>query len=278
MLTTSPATVPSDRHAALPFRRPRAFKLWLAYVPVAKLAGLALFFSGHRTLAVLVFFSPGPWLIWQFLVPTSHGFGPAIRRFRTDRREVWLTIDDGPDPVTTPGALDLLDQYRARATFFVIGEKTAAHPQLIAEIVRRGHTLGNHTHTHPQGSYWNAGTRRTGEEMDWCDAALRAAGASSPRWFRPPVGLKGLALHRQLATRGLELVLWSARGYDTQVRDPDNAVRRIRKTLTPGVIILAHESGPAGSPRLQVLARLLASLAEEGYACIIPDPAQLIRD
>ena len=247
-------------------------------VPLAKIAGLALFFTGYRAAAFIVFFSPAPWLIWQFLVPTSRGFGPAIRRFRTDRREVWLTIDDGPDPVTTPRVLDLLDEHRARATFFLIGEKATRHPGLVAEIIRRGHSVGNHTHTHPHATYWNAGATRTGEEMDRCDAALRAAGAPSPRWFRPPVGLKSLALHRQLIARRLELVLWSARGYDTQVRNPDDAVRRIRDSLTPGTIILAHESGPQGSPRLDVIARLLAQLADDGYACVIPSSAQLVRD
>lgn len=260
------------------FRRPLSFHLWIACVPIAKLSGIVLFLADQHLLAVLVFFSPGPWLVWQFLIPTSRGFGPLIRRFRTDRRETWLTIDDGPDPATTPRVLDLLDTHRASATFFLIGEKAAAHPALVAEILRRGHTLGNHTHTHPHGSFWNANASRTGAEIDRCDDALRSAGAPSPRWFRPPVGLKSLALHRQLAARGLELVLWSARGFDTQVSNPDDAVRRILRSLTPGAIILAHESGPPDSPRIEVLARLLAQLDADGYRCIIPAPDQIIRE
>jgi len=259
------------------FRRPLIFRLWVAHVLVAKIAALVLFFTGHRALAVAVFFSPAPWLIWQYLVPTSAGFGPAIRRFRTDRREIWLTIDDGPDPATTPRVLDLLDAHRASATFFVIGEQAQRHPALIAEIARRGHSLGNHTHTHPMASYWIAGPQRTAGQIARCDQACRSAGIPSPRWFRPPVGLKSLALHRQLARRGLELVLWSARGYDTKVTDPEVALRRIRKNITPGAIVLVHESGPPGSPRLEVISRLLRFLDASGYRAVIPAPDRLIR-
>ncbi|WP_175414717.1 polysaccharide deacetylase family protein [Nibricoccus aquaticus] len=268
---------PLSVHAATPLRRPLAFKIWFYWTVAAKITGTVLFLRGHHTLAPFVFFSGAPWLLWQFLVPTSHGFGPAIRRFRTDRLEIWLTIDDGPDPATTPRVLDLLDQHRARATFFLIGENAARHPALVVEILRRGHTLGNHTHTHPHGTYWGALPSATGAQMDNCDAAIRAVGAPSPRWFRPPVGLKSLSLHPQLAKRGLELVLWSARGYDTQTRDPDAAVRRIRHSLTPGAIILAHESGPPGSPRVEVIARLLARLTADGYRCVIPSAESLER-
>lgn len=272
------AAIPVAQHAPRRFRRPRSFQLWLACVPIAKLSGIALFFGGYAHLAPWVFFSPAPWLVWQFLVPTSHGFGPAIRRFRTPRKEVWLTIDDGPDPATTPRVLDLLAAHSAQATFFLVGEKAARHPELVAEILRCGHTLGNHTHTHPQLDYWIAGATRTGEEMDRCTAALVASGAPGPRWFRPPVGLKSLALHRALVARDLELVLWSARGYDTKVSDPDSAVRRICRDLKPGAIILAHESGPPGSVRVEVISRLLMQLKASDYVCLVPSSEQLIRD
>ncbi|MGC4071835.1 MAG: polysaccharide deacetylase family protein [Nibricoccus sp.] len=278
MPTSLPATSHSAARSPVAFRRPLSFRLWLLSVPLAKIGGIALFFSGHRALGTGIFFSPSLWLLWQFVIPTSHGFGPAIRRFRTKQREVWLTIDDGPDPATTPRVLELLDQHQARATFFVIGEKAARYPELIREIVHRGHALGNHTHTHPHGSYWSALPARTGQEIDTCATAIRNAGEPTPRWFRPPVGLKSLALHQELARRDLELVVWSARGYDTQVRDPDQAVRRIRRSLTAGVIILAHESGPPGSHRVEVIARLLTHLTQDGYRCVIPTSEQLIRD
>lgn len=260
------------------FRRPASFRLWLVFVVSVKVSSVFLFVRGHPLLAAAVFFSPAPWLAWQLIIPCSRGLGPSIRAFRTARREVWLTIDDGPDPATTPRVLDLLDEHRARATFFVIGKKAAHHPGLLREIVRRGHTLGNHTHTHPHASFWAAGAARTGEEIDRCERAIKNAGLPPPRWFRPPVGLKSLAIHPQLSARDLDLVLWSARGYDTQVSDPAVAVRRICQSIEPGAIILAHESGPAGSPRVEVVAQLLQQLSADGYRCVLPGADQLICD
>jgi len=235
---------------------------------------MALFF-GRPLLAVLAFLSPGPWIIWQTLVARSRGLGPAIHRFTTTEREVWLTIDDGPDPATTPPLLDLLDAHQARATFFIIGEKAARFPYLLTEIVRRGHTLGNHTHTHPHATFWGAFAKTTGDEIARCDTAIHAAGLPPTPWFRPPAGLKSIALHPELAKRQKQLVLWSARGFDTRVRTPEKAVNRILRTLAPGAIILVHESGPPHSPRLAVIQSLLEHLARERYACVIPPSTQL---
>ena len=92
------------------------------------------------------------------LNPNSRIFGPIESRCGSG---VWLTLDDGPDPLNTPAILDLLDAYGVKATFFVIGEKAEQHPDLIREIARRGHQIGNHTWSHPQASFWCHGPIRT---------------------------------------------------------------------------------------------------------------------
>ena len=257
--------------------RPLSLRLWATHALLAQTAALALALNHRPLLALAAFLSPAPWFIWQTLVARSRGLGPAITHFTPAGREVWLTIDDGPDPATTPRLLDLLDAHRARATFFVIGEKAARFPELLIEITRRGHTLGNHTHTHPHATYWAAFAKTTGDEIDRCDAAVRSAGIAPTPWFRPPAGLKSLALHSALARRQKQLVLWSSRGFDTRVRTPEKAVNRILRTLAPGTILLIHESGPPDSPRLAVIETLLTHLARENYTCVIPAPSSLVR-
>src|ERR1700719_3602209 len=87
-------------------------------------------------------------LAWGAVAPSSQLFGPTLRRLRVPSG-IALTFDDGPNPAITPRLLDLLQRYRARATFFLIGRHVRACPELAAEIANRGHAIGNHTDSHP---------------------------------------------------------------------------------------------------------------------------------
>jgi len=244
-----------------------------------KLAGLALWLAGWAAPAwcLAVAFAAVPWLVWQLLAPHGRLFGPVVTSFATDRREVWLTLDDGPDPATTPAVLDLLARHGARATFFLIGRNVARFPALARQIERAGHTVGNHTFHHRGLSFWCAGPNRIGREIDrWADAA-RAAGIVPPRWFRPPVGMKNPFLQAQLAPRHLALVLWNARGFDGTGQDARAAFARIAPQIRPGAILLAHEGGHNPASRLEFVTLLLEHLTREGYACILPSPEKFVR-
>ena len=105
-------------------------KAWVIVIASFKACGIALAAEHHAGAGAILFFAPDPWVFLQFFLPSAQGFGPAITSFETERREVWLTIDDGPDPSSTPRVLDLLRKHGARATFFVIGEQVARHPEL----------------------------------------------------------------------------------------------------------------------------------------------------
>jgi peptidoglycan-N-acetylglucosamine deacetylase len=226
-------------------------------------------------LAAGFFFGPDLYLLYGLLAPSGQALGRVVTRFATDRREVWLTIDDGPDEADTPRILDLLDRHRARATFFVIGERAARHPGLVREIIRRGHGVGHHTHTHPLYTFWYAVPSRVRRELDDGLAALRKAGAQ-PSWFRSPVGIKNFFLHQELAKRGLACVGWSVRSGDCVQQDPDRIVVHVMKRIKPGAIVLMHE-GPSVLPsvRVEAIARLLAALDVQGFACVVPDAGQL---
>lgn len=243
---------------------PGGLAVWLA----AKGVALTLFLAGSPRLALLVYLLPDPWLFWQIMVPQAGGFGPVASRFRTSHQEIWLTIDDGPDPVTTPRVLDLLDHHRARATFFLIGERAKKHPHLVSEIARRGHALANHTHTHSAKSFWCAGPGRTAREIDACNRAIQDAGSIVPIYFRPPVGIKSVFIHPALAKRGMIYVAWTARGYDS-ISSAPTATRRILHQIKPGAIVLLHE-GKSDLRRVQVIESVLHGLAERQFTTVIP--------
>ena len=139
--------------------------------------------------SIAVFVAPELWLVYHTLVPNASGLGPVRRRFPARNRDVWLTIDDGPDPRTTPVLLDLLDTHGAKAIFFVIGEKARRHPELVRMIADRGHVLGNHTDSHPLGFFWCSGRGRTEREIDACTASIVAAAGIRPAFFRSPAGI-----------------------------------------------------------------------------------------
>ena len=93
-------------------------------------------------------------LLYATLSPYCQWLGPVVTRFRTDRREVWLTIDDGPAPGETEAVLEVLERFGARATFFLIGDRAERNPELVEKIREAGHGIGNHTATHPQAWWW----------------------------------------------------------------------------------------------------------------------------
>ena len=174
--------------------------------------GLGVLFIGHML------------LLYGTLVPNSELLGPVISNFETDKDEVWLTIDDGPDPQDTPLLLDQLDAADAKATFFLIGEKAEEYPDLVQEIVKRGHGIGNHTSSHPAKAFWRFGAAKINKEIAKASDQIGEAGALEPELFRAPVGFKNFFVHPALKKNGLKLVGWSCRGLDGVERDPDDIV------------------------------------------------------
>jgi peptidoglycan/xylan/chitin deacetylase (PgdA/CDA1 family) len=200
-------------------------------------------------------------LVWLagVLRPGSKIFGPLVRRAPGPR--VWITIDDGPDPRDTPVLLELLDQYDAKAVFFVIGEKVARHPELAREIVRRGHELGNHTMTHPAARFWRLGPSATRREIERCNQAILEATGVIPAWFRAPVGHRNYFTHPVTEELGMEIMAWNRRGYDAVCADVEMIVKWITRGLGPGDIVLLHEATPVAT---EVLRRVLEEVGRRG--------------
>jgi peptidoglycan-N-acetylglucosamine deacetylase len=175
---------------------------------------------------------------WGSVAPSAQLFGPTIRR-TSDSKAMALTFDDGPNPAITPRLLDLLDRHNAKATFFLVGKHVRAFPGLAKETAARGHTVGNHTDTHPNLIFLPPQT--IAGELDRCDEAIRAATGQRPRWMRPPYGYRGPQLQRVLARRGgTEVVMWSMTGRDWNVQPSEEMIERLRRAQG-GDIVLLHD-------------------------------------
>ncbi|KAA2213045.1 polysaccharide deacetylase family protein [Pseudoroseomonas oryzae] len=203
------------------------------------------------------------------MVPRSSLLGPNLVRLPPGPPRVALTFDDGPDPEVTPRVLDLLDAAGARASFFLIGNRAARHPALVRQILRQGHSVENHTHTHPLhfAALGPAGMRR---QVMSAQAAITDAGGA-PRFFRPPAGLRSPFLDPVLAGAGLLLANWSRRGADGAIGDAGRILRRLSPPRA-GEILLLHDGnsrpGADGRPVvLDVLPVLLARLRAAGISC-----------
>ena len=244
------------------------------FIPAIAIAPVSL------PLAVVVLVGTHFFFFLASLWPNSRLCVPVATRFDTREREVWLTFDDGPDPRETPRVLALLAQHRAHATFFLIGREAEKNPGLVREILAAGHTVANHTYTHPSVLFWAYPPSRFAREIDRCADALAAiAGAPLPRIFRGPVGWHPPLLYQVLFRRGLQAVGWTARGLDCVGQNPGRAARRLLRHLRPGAIFMLHperRDRHGENTGLAALEIVLRELERAGYRCVLPEEEQLV--
>jgi peptidoglycan-N-acetylglucosamine deacetylase len=240
----------------------------------------------HLCALVLVFARPAwwPWSValivfnhlWLALLglwPRSQLLGPNQTRLSAAAAAagyVAITIDDGPDPLVTPQVLELLARHRHRATFFCIGERVAAHPELARRILAAGHDIENHTQHH-RHQFSLLGPWRMAREIEQAQRSIAAFGGEPPRFFRAPAGLRNPFLEPVLCRLGLRLVSWTRRGFDTVTADPQKVLARLIRRLRAGDILLLHDGHAARSATgqaviLEVLPPLLEALQRAGLS------------
>ena len=227
------------------FMQPRAWQ-WI-------LAALVL---NHVVLALI-----GLW-------PKSRSLGDNMLRLpdaAVNRNEISLTFDDGPDPDVTPQVLDILDAHHAKASFFVIGDKAAAHAGLIREIVRRGHSIENHSCSHSNfyGFFaWTALRKDIGAAQE----IIAGITGRPPVFFRSPMGIRNPLLDPVIARLGLRYITWTRRGFDTVAGDPAVVLERLTRKLSAGDILLLHDRRVRNRRALvlEVLPALLERIAAAG--------------
>ena len=240
----------------------------LGLLALSQVVALALWWLVGWPLGLAVLLVSHGAVLWSTFNPRSQLFCPALVRLSGAQPRVWLTIDDGPSDDTRP-MLDLLDAHGAKATFFVVGERARARPELVREIVRRGHGLGNHSDSHPQAAFWRLGPVTLEREIAANQRSLAELAGAPPRWFRSVVGHTNPFIAPVLARHGLTRVAWSARGFDGVRCTPDRVLARIVPDLKPGAIVLLHE-GAAHGHNVEILRRVLTGLEARGLSATLP--------
>ncbi len=189
----------------------------------------------------------------------------VTRSIASAQRQVYLTFDDGPDPFSTPRVLDVLAEFQAHATFFLIAEKASAQPQLVQRILQAGHSIGNHSLDHRYGIFFQ-GSAALKNWIEQSEREFVAMGLPERVGFRPPAGVVTPPLHRALRELNEPLVLWNERFYDTVIPWSAARARRSAVRLREGSIVLLHDR--QREKRIDsfcvVLAEYLQSLAARG--------------
>ncbi len=198
-------------------------------------------------------------------------FARVVSRVSGNRAEVALTFDDGPSAISTRKVLASLARGNAHATFFVLGAKARATPEVLREIAAAGHELGIHGDHHDRLLSLRHPDRIVAD-LERALGAVESATGLRPRLFRPPLGhispRTALAAHRL----GLTLVGWSARGRDGLARTTvATTIRRIASGLRSGAIILLHDAAERGEHEpagVAALPEILQEAARRGLRCV----------
>jgi peptidoglycan/xylan/chitin deacetylase (PgdA/CDA1 family) len=231
---------------------------------VFMLAVLLVIFDGWLAVLPLAGF-----ILLCLAAPFFPRFGfylPVISKGASGQKAVAITFDDGPDPLITPQLLKLLLKRQVKATFFVTGKKAAAHPDLVKEIVRHGHTVGNHSHKHSYAILFKTFPSIV-KDIEATQNVLRDLGIR-PLAFRPPAGITSPGLRSALVKTGMYLVNFSCRSLDGGNRRIPNIAQRILERIRPDDIVLLHDNRPPDNSLIPVwlneIADLLSGFEKKG--------------
>ncbi|MFG2658434.1 polysaccharide deacetylase family protein [Streptomyces sp. NPDC048425] len=191
-----------------------------------------------------------------------------ILQMDTHDRTMILTFDDGPDPLYTPHILQTLREHDVRAVFFVCGEQVEWNKDLLREIADDGHTVGNHTWTHPQLTSMSRSAVRSEIERT-CEIIDDTIG-EPPAWFRAPYGAWNRNVFRIGAGLGMEPLAWTVDTNDWTEPGTRSIVRAVRAGAAPGVVVLSHDAGGNRSQSVAALRTYLPELLDSGYRITVP--------
>lgn len=185
-------------------------------------------------------------------------------------RSLALTFDDGPNPEDTLRLLAVLRRHHVRAVFFLWGDHVRAHPEVVREIVRDGHELGNHSLHHDDMATWTPDRIRA--DLEETSALIRRAAPGVPvPWFRAPYGSWGRT-PEVAASLGMQPVGWRLAIGDWEPPGTDELVRRLEQGITPGAVVLLHDGGGDRSQTVEAVGRIIPEFSSRGWSFDRPAP------
>jgi len=177
-----------------------------------------------------------------------------------NNRNIYLSFDDGPHPQVTPFVLDQLKDFKAKASFFCIGDNIVKYPKVYERIVNEGHTVGNHTQNHLNG--WKSTTIKYLENVE------AAATHIDSDLFRPPYGkIKRFQAKQLQENKGLKIIMWSVLSgdFDQQIL-PEKCLQNVLLNTRSGSIVVFHDSEKAWKRLAYALPKVLEHFTEKGYS------------
>ena len=191
-----------------------------------------------------------------------------------------MTFDDGPSATLTPKLLDILAAHQIKATFFVIGENVAEHPEIVARAAREGHEIGNHSWSHPNFAKMSDDGVRS--QLQRTNDAIKSATGSRPTLLRPPYGSITAREERWIHDQfGYQIILWDVDPYDWKRPGPSVVRNRILKETRPGSIVLSHDIHPG---TIEAMPSTFDALEAKGFKFVtiselirmaVPQPSQV---
>jgi peptidoglycan-N-acetylglucosamine deacetylase len=205
---------------------------------------------------------------YQSMAPTGQWYGRTFTGLPRGSKQIALTYDDGPNDSHTLKLLDVLAQNEVHATFFMIGRYVQQRTHIVRAVAEAGHTIGNHTTTHPLLIFQSAAQTRV--ELMECRAALTGAIGEHSNLFRPPFGGRRPATLRIARELGLVPIMWNVTGYDWNAPPAATIEQKVTSQIRGGDVILLHDGGhkAMGADRSQtVLATesLIRRYRDQGY-------------
>lgn len=211
--------------------------------------------------------------------PHKPWLAEIVYRVPTDQRVVALTFDDGPHPKFTPRILDILDKYDIKATFFMVGKEVARYPDVVKDVVRRGHAIGNHTYTHPHNIELD--TRgQVVRELSKCEDAIERTAGIRPHLFRPPRGLVDGTVFSVANDEGYRVILWTVSADHHDAPTPRLMAKRVLQHIKPGGVILAHDGMYCSRIKdVEATPLIIEELVKQGYRFVtIPELLRIAEE
>jgi peptidoglycan/xylan/chitin deacetylase (PgdA/CDA1 family) len=240
----------------------------IAGIIILTAAAVSFFIHPYLTIALAFFYIV--LCITACFFPETNFLGPVISRGNTGGNFVALTFDDGPAPPVTTQVLDLLDKYSVPATFFVTGANAEQHPEIIKEIIDRGHSVGNHSFHHDSFLMLKS-SRVIYQEILTTQELLKKLGVQTLA-FRPPVGIVNPGLASLLKKLKMDCIIFSCRAVDRGNRRVKHLSSKILKKVKADDIILLHDVPPHRPQEREMLSEeienLLSGLQEKGLTVV----------